>query len=187
MTGYDLRLWRSGQFWARDEVRSIRIGSRWRQEDAAEQLGVTLRTYRTYEQYTPPLMVELGVQILSLQTMLSELARLPFEQAINRLRTLTVCPKQELGVMPTYQVVMPSLGLKQWRSALNWTQVQVAEKLGVTIRTYKSYEQESYKLPRRVMLAIQALTLLVMLPQLANGQPDDLLPQLRLLLQTDGA
>ncbi|EKN5031143.1 TPA: helix-turn-helix transcriptional regulator [Yersinia enterocolitica] len=82
---------------------------------------------------------------------------------------------------------MPSLGLKQWRSALKWTQVQVAEKLGVTIRTYKSYEQGSYKLPLRVILAIQALTLLVMLPQLANGQPDDLLPQLRLLLQTDGA
>ncbi|MDE9567115.1 hypothetical protein KKI93_24840, partial [Xenorhabdus bovienii] len=72
VTGYELRLWRSGQY----SSRSIRTGH-WRQEDAAEQLGVAFRTYCYYEKNGPSRMVILGTQTLSLQVMLPELEKLP--------------------------------------------------------------------------------------------------------------
>nr|WP_261643083.1 helix-turn-helix transcriptional regulator [Erwinia mallotivora] len=40
MTGFELRLWRRG------------LG--WTQERAAEELGLSLRTYKTYEKTSPP-------------------------------------------------------------------------------------------------------------------------------------
>lgn len=48
MTGFELRLWRKGFGWT--------------QERAAEELGVSLRTYKTYEKKSPPRVVELATK-----------------------------------------------------------------------------------------------------------------------------
>lgn len=57
MTGYDLRLWRIGLGWSRDR--------------AAEELGVSLRTWKDYEN-APQVKraVELATIALSIQDML---------------------------------------------------------------------------------------------------------------------
>lgn len=57
MTGYELRLWRKGMSWDR--------------ERAAEELGVCLRAYKTYEN-TPQIKrsVALATVALSLETLL---------------------------------------------------------------------------------------------------------------------
>lgn len=55
MTGYELRLWRKGQ-------------ENWVQERAAEELGVSLRTYKSYEKLDEvPKLVELATKALSLR------------------------------------------------------------------------------------------------------------------------
>lgn len=55
MTGYELRLWRKGQ-------------NGWVQERAAEELGVSLRTYKSYEKRdVVPKIVELAIKALSLR------------------------------------------------------------------------------------------------------------------------
>lgn len=48
MTGFELRLWRRGMGWT--------------QERAAEELGVCLRTYKTYEKTIPPKTVILATR-----------------------------------------------------------------------------------------------------------------------------
>ncbi|MFA1240836.1 hypothetical protein ACCC84_21245 [Serratia odorifera] len=50
MTGFELRIWRRGQHWTQDQ--------------AAEALGVSLRTYKTYEASTPPKICVLATQAL---------------------------------------------------------------------------------------------------------------------------
>lgn len=50
MTGFELRLWRRGLGWS--------------QERAAEELGVSLRTYKVYEKKSPPRMAILATQAL---------------------------------------------------------------------------------------------------------------------------
>jgi transcriptional regulator with XRE-family HTH domain len=52
MTGFELRLWRRGLGWS--------------QERAAEELGVSLRTYKTYEKKSPPRMAILATQALEM-------------------------------------------------------------------------------------------------------------------------
>ncbi len=54
MTGFELRLWRRGLGWS--------------QERAAEELGVSLRTYKTYEKKSPPRMAVLAAQALEINT-----------------------------------------------------------------------------------------------------------------------
>lgn len=51
MTGFEFRLWRRGLNWT--------------QERAAEELGISLRTYKKYEKFSPPLMAELATETLS--------------------------------------------------------------------------------------------------------------------------
>jgi DNA-binding XRE family transcriptional regulator len=53
MTGFELRLWRRGMNWT--------------QERAAEELGVSLRTYKTYEKKAPPQLVILATQALEMR------------------------------------------------------------------------------------------------------------------------
>lgn len=48
MTGFELRLWRRG--------------FNWTQERAAEELGVSLRTYKTYEKKGPSKLVILATR-----------------------------------------------------------------------------------------------------------------------------
>ncbi|MEN4051941.1 helix-turn-helix transcriptional regulator [Serratia marcescens] len=50
MTGFELRIWRRGQHWTQDQ--------------AAEALGVSLRTYKTYEACSPPKICVLATQAL---------------------------------------------------------------------------------------------------------------------------
>lgn len=58
MTGYELKLWRTGMGWE--------------QERAAEELGVSRRTYQNYEKTSPPLTVALATQALSLRALWPE-------------------------------------------------------------------------------------------------------------------
>ncbi len=71
MTGFELRLWRRGLNWS--------------QERAAEELGVSLRTYKTYEKKSPPQLVILASKALETD------ARHRTERTIvmNRKRTIT--------------------------------------------------------------------------------------------------
>lgn len=55
MTGFELRLWRRGLGWS--------------QERAAEELGISLRTYKTYEKKAPPRMAVLATQALEIKFM----------------------------------------------------------------------------------------------------------------------
>lgn len=70
MTGYELRLWRRGLNWT--------------QERAAEELDISLRTYKRYEintGHSVSRLTELATRCLSLQHMLPELS----SQAPDRL------------------------------------------------------------------------------------------------------
>lgn len=55
MTGFELRLWRRGLGWS--------------QERAAEELGISLRTYKIYEKKAPPRMAILATQALEIKFM----------------------------------------------------------------------------------------------------------------------
>ena len=76
MTGYELRLWRKG--------------SGWTQERAAEEFGVSLRTFQVYEKCLGPipLLAERASRELMLHAMLPELEVLTKEQILLRLNTL---------------------------------------------------------------------------------------------------
>lgn len=65
MTGYELRLWRKGQ-------------ENWVQERAAEELGVSLRTYKSYEKLDEvPKLVELATKALSLRQIYPRIVQEP--------------------------------------------------------------------------------------------------------------
>lgn len=76
MTGYELRLWRKGCGWT--------------QERAAEEFGVSLRTYQVYEKNTGhiPLLAERATRELQLRAMLREFDGLTKTQILQRLQTL---------------------------------------------------------------------------------------------------
>lgn len=76
MTGYELRLWRKGCAWT--------------QERAAEEFGVSLRTYQVYEKSPGliPLLAERATRELQLRVMLREFETLTKEQILLRLHTL---------------------------------------------------------------------------------------------------
>lgn len=81
MTGYELRLWRKG------------LG--WTQERAAEELDVSLRTYKRFEQ--PPLQpvsltVERATRELTLRQMMPELQHLDRDAILARLRATLMPP-----------------------------------------------------------------------------------------------
>lgn len=76
MTGYELRLWRKGCAWT--------------QERAAEEFGVSLRTYQVYEKNPGPIpiLAERATRELQLRVMLREFETLTKEQILLRLHTL---------------------------------------------------------------------------------------------------
>lgn len=76
MTGYELRLWRKGCGWT--------------QERAAEEFGVSLRTYQVYEkcQGDISLLAERASRELMIRAMLPEMKNLTKEQILLRLSTL---------------------------------------------------------------------------------------------------
>lgn len=59
MTGFELKLWRKG------------VG--WTQRQAAEEFGISMRTYIRYEQASPPRGIVLAIHALSLAAMLAEI------------------------------------------------------------------------------------------------------------------
>jgi len=78
MTGYELRLWRKGMGWSSDK--------------AAEELGVSLRTWKDYENAAKvKRVVELATVTLSLAAAIPDLEhrKTPKERVINMLLTLT--------------------------------------------------------------------------------------------------
>ena len=108
MTGFELRLWRRGCGWT--------------QERAAEELGISLRTYITYELSVPPLIIILASQAIEMKM------------------------KRE----DRHQ-------LKPWRKSLHWTQKQAADSMGISLRTYITYEKTSSSLAAELAsLAISA-------------------------------
>ncbi|WP_337263651.1 MULTISPECIES: helix-turn-helix transcriptional regulator [unclassified Serratia (in: enterobacteria)] len=76
MTGFELKLWRTG------------LG--WTQRRTAEEFGISMRTYIRYEQASPPRGIVLAIQALSLAAMLSEIDMLPAEILRQRVKTLAV-------------------------------------------------------------------------------------------------
>lgn len=74
MTGFELKLWRTGLDWT--------------QERAAEEFGISMRTYIRYEQSKPPRAIVLAIQALSLVAMLPDIETLPVETLRQRIRTL---------------------------------------------------------------------------------------------------
>ncbi|MBH3283784.1 transcriptional regulator [Serratia marcescens] len=76
MTGFELKLWRTG------------LG--WTQERASKEFGISMRTYIRYEHADPPRAIELAIQALSLAAMLPDIDALPAETLRQRVRMLVV-------------------------------------------------------------------------------------------------
>ncbi|BAO36970.1 TPA: helix-turn-helix domain-containing protein [Serratia marcescens] len=76
MTGFELKLWRTG------------LG--WTQEQAAKEFGISMRTYIRYEHGKPPRAIELAIQALSLAALLPEIDVLPAETLRQRVRMLAI-------------------------------------------------------------------------------------------------
>ena len=74
MTGYELKLWRRGM-----------NGT---QERAAEELGISLATYKRYEKGEPPRVIEMAIRVLSFDDMVKDLSHLDKDAILLRLQTL---------------------------------------------------------------------------------------------------
>lgn len=72
--------------------------------------------------------------------------------------------------------------LKLWRRSLLWTRERAAAELGVSLRTYKDYENVDDKVKRSIALATVTLSLINMLPSL-QSQEISKLSMVRLLEQ----
>lgn len=70
MTGFELRLWRRGCGWT--------------QERAAEELGISLRSYITYELSAPPLIISLASQAIEMNMKRQDRQQLkPWRQSLH--------------------------------------------------------------------------------------------------------
>jgi len=59
--------------------------------------------------------------------------------------------------------------LRLWRKSLMWSRERAAEELGVSLRTYKDYENTD-RVKRAIAMATTTLTLSNMLPALQSEQ-----------------
>ncbi|MFR0656221.1 helix-turn-helix transcriptional regulator [Pantoea sp. SIMBA_079] len=76
--------------------------------------------------------------------------------------------------------------LRLWRKSLLWSREQAARELGVSVRTYKDYEN-AQTVKRAIAMATVTLTLINVMPALRSDQlSKDLLLQM-LQKMTDGA
>lgn len=76
--------------------------------------------------------------------------------------------------------------LRLWRKSLLWSREQAARELGVSLRTYKDYEN-AQSVKRAIAMATVTLTLMNVMPALRSEQlSKDLLLQM-LQKMTDGA
>ncbi len=76
--------------------------------------------------------------------------------------------------------------LRLWRKSLLWSREQAARELGVSLRTYKDYEN-AQTVKRAIAMATVTLTLINVMPALRSDQlSKDLLLQM-LQKMTDGA
>ncbi|MEN4170807.1 helix-turn-helix domain-containing protein [Serratia marcescens] len=71
---------------------------------------------------------------------------------------------------------MTGFELKLWRTGLGWTQERASKEFGISMRTYIRYEHADSDPPRAIELAIQALSLAAMLPDI-DALPADTLRQ----------
>ncbi|EED9388650.1 helix-turn-helix domain-containing protein [Salmonella enterica subsp. enterica] len=74
MTGFELKLWRRGQ--------------KLTQQEAADQFGISLATYKRYEKGKPPRVIDMAIRTLELSDMLPELKRLKKGIILGRLQAL---------------------------------------------------------------------------------------------------
>lgn len=74
MTGFELKLWRRGQ--------------KLTQQEAADQFGISLATYKRYEKGKPPRVIDMAIKTLELSDMLPELKRLKKGIILGRLQAL---------------------------------------------------------------------------------------------------
>lgn len=74
MTGFELKMWRKGL--------------KWTQKQAADEFGISLRSYIRYENTSPPRVVQLAITALSLKSMLNDINCLDAELLRKRFRTL---------------------------------------------------------------------------------------------------
>lgn len=77
---------------------------------------------------------------------------------------------------------MNGFELKLWRLGFGWNQAKAATELGVSLRTYCRYEQDSP--PRVVALAIKAISLTSMLPAIADLEETKLRKRIEILAKT---
>lgn len=76
--------------------------------------------------------------------------------------------------------------LRLWRKSLMWSREQAARELGVSLRTYKDYEN-AQTVKRAIAMATVTLTLINVMPALRSEQlSKDLLLQM-LQKMSDGA
>ncbi|OUE50284.1 helix-turn-helix domain-containing protein [Citrobacter amalonaticus] len=74
MTGFELKLWRRGQ--------------KLTQQEAADQFGISLATYKRYEKGKPPRVIDMAIKTVELSDMLPELKRLKKGIILGRLQAL---------------------------------------------------------------------------------------------------
>ncbi|PVZ84196.1 transcriptional regulator [Serratia sp. S1B] len=74
MTGFELKMWRKG--------------CNWTQQEAANEFGISLRSYIRHEKSGPPKVVELAIAALSLKIMRAEIEYLDAELLRKRIRIL---------------------------------------------------------------------------------------------------
>ncbi|HBV6392442.1 TPA: helix-turn-helix domain-containing protein [Klebsiella aerogenes] len=76
---------------------------------------------------------------------------------------------------------MTGFELKLWRRGLDWTQERAAEEFGISLATYKRYEKGNP--PRVIELAIRALELAAMVPDLRRMDKRIILGRLQTLVR----
>ncbi|UAN45191.1 helix-turn-helix domain-containing protein [Serratia sp. JSRIV001] len=74
MTGFELKMWRKGL--------------KWTQAQAADEFGISLRSYVRYENTAPPRVVQLAITALSLKFMMNDINCLDADLLRTRLRIL---------------------------------------------------------------------------------------------------
>lgn len=79
---------------------------------------------------------------------------------------------------------MTGYELRLWRKGFRWDQERAAEELGVSVRTYKSYEKKVGDVSKTVELATYALSLRSLYPELADPglSPDAILQLLKIVV-----
>lgn len=77
---------------------------------------------------------------------------------------------------------MTGYDLRLWRKGLGWSRDKAAEELGVSLRTFKRYEN-SPQLNRHIALATVTLSIQNQLPLLGNKSPERIVQFLNVMIE----